>query len=63
MCDGTNHNLKVIYGSGNDMEMDVVRWCADCGAVVVDIDADGRTMMPGGIRKMQFPSGIKQRRA
>ena len=58
MCDGKNHNLKVIARFGNDMEEEVVRWCRDCGGVVVDLDFDGRTR-PGYIRKMQVPRGNK----
>lgn len=40
------------------MEQDVVRWCTDCGAVVIDIDFDGRTY-PGRVKEMQFPKIIK----
>jgi hypothetical protein len=54
MCDGTNHNLKVIYVDNFSDHARVVRWCTDCGAVVVDIDVDGRTN-PGGKMKMKFP--------
>lgn len=32
----------------------IVRWCRSCGAIVVDIDADGRTI-PGAIVPMSFP--------
>jgi hypothetical protein len=32
----------------------VVRWCEDCGAVVVDAVIDGRTY-PGDIKPMRFP--------
>jgi hypothetical protein len=38
----------------------VVRWCKDCGSVVIDIDADGRTVHPGGIVEMGFPILAKQ---
>ena len=55
MCDGHHHNLKVIYCNGYDHDVvDVVRWCEDCGAVVVDGDYDGRTR-PGAVMKMRFP--------
>ncbi len=56
MCDGSDHNLKVIYHSGDESEMAVVRWCRDCGAVAVDLEFDGRCR-PGGIQKMEFPTG------
>lgn len=51
-----NHNLIVIYESGSSDESDVVRWCVDCGAIVVDKDYDGRTR-PGAIMKMKLPKG------
>lgn len=46
--------LKAIYWNGTDDEAAVVRWCPQCGAVVVDTDFDGRTN-PGAIMKMKFP--------
>jgi hypothetical protein len=55
MCDGTNHNLVRIIRFGNEMEETVVRWCKDCGAIVVDVDYDGRTN-PGRVMKMRFPT-------
>lgn len=56
MCNRTGHNLKVIYVARHSAydEAAVVRWCEDCGAVVVDIDLDNRTH-PGAIIQMQFP--------
>lgn len=50
----TGHRLIDILASGPEMERTVVRWCADCGAVVVDIDSDGRTQ-PGAQMSMRFP--------
>lgn len=32
---------------------EVVRWCRNCGGIVVDVDVDGRTQ-PGGAMSMQF---------
>lgn len=56
MCDGKNHNLIRIISTSYMNGIDhVVRWCQDCGAVVVDTDVDGRTL-PGAFMKMQFPS-------
>lgn len=58
MCIAGNHNLKVIYKSRslyNETETDVVRWCQDCGAVVVDLDYDGRTNA-GQVMMMKFPT-------
>jgi hypothetical protein len=31
-----------------------IRWCPECGAIVIDIDSDNRTF-PGRIMKMKFP--------
>lgn len=38
---------------------DAIRWCKDCGAVVVDQDIDGRTR-PGGVAIMRFPKETSQ---
>jgi len=54
MCNGRDHNLKAIFGSGSRDERAVVRWCLDCGSVVVDLDVDGRTS-PGYYKKMLTP--------
>lgn len=59
MCDKTNHNLIEIYRDGWEDEPNaVVRWCEDCGAIVVDGEMDGRTS-PGAVRKMLFPKEFK----
>lgn len=59
MCDGKNHNLKIIYRHNRqcDNGENVVRWCKDCGSVVVDIDVDNRTVNAGGVVKMEHPTG------
>lgn len=58
LCKSDNHKLIEImrddYSSFGEER--VVRWCRVCGAVVVDIDIDGRTD-PGGVMKMQLPKG------
>ena len=53
-CSKGQHNLIPVYSHGTDDEEVVVRWCPDCGAVVVDKDIDGRTM-PGKVRPLQAP--------
>jgi hypothetical protein len=53
------HDLVEIYSKGNDMESTVVRWCTICGAIVIDVDYDGRTN-PGAVMPMRFPEVIKQ---
>lgn len=37
------HPLKEIYRNSNGFIDEVVRWCPDCGAIVIDSDCDGRT--------------------
>ncbi len=60
MCDKVNHKLKIIYAvRGCYGESEVVRWCSDCGGVVVDVDIDNRTN-PGFIRKMELPKEINK---
>ena len=55
------HTLQEIFTCGyEDHEITVVRWCENCGAVVVDIDFDGR-IFPGQVKKMIFPKNIKRR--
>jgi len=57
-CKKGNHSLIDIYTNGYvDHERIVVRWCTNCGAVVVDMDYDGRTQ-PGAIVKMKFPKQV-----
>lgn len=58
-CTGTTHDLKSILrtnGGAPGVES-VVRWCANCGAVVVDTDVDGRTQ-PGDVMAMRFPRAV-----
>ena len=54
MCDLKNHNLEVIYvADAGWNEEHVVRWCIDCGAVVVDRESDNRRF--GAVVSMRFP--------
>ncbi len=54
-CDGKKHRLIEVtcFSQGHD-GLAVVRWCKDCGAIVVDHDCDNRTM-PGYYVEMKFP--------
>jgi hypothetical protein len=52
-CANGKHPLIIIYSNSNACSAEVVRWCPDCGAVVVDEDYDGRTN-PGSIMKMKL---------
>ena len=59
-CTNGSHQLIDIYRHGyEDEEVAVVRWCTECGAVVVDVDMDGR-IAPGHIMKMRFPKSVYQ---
>lgn len=55
-----DHSLEDIFLHGPEMEETVVRWCPTCGAVVIDVDIDGRTN-PGAIMKMKFPESARAR--
>lgn len=58
MCNGKNHPLKEIFRAGfEDDVQSVVRWCPDCGAVVVDGELDGR-VRSGAVMPMLFPSSV-----
>lgn len=56
MCDGRMHPFQEI--SSVELEEDVyqvVRWCPDCGSVVVDMDVDGR-VHPGKVMPLKSPT-------
>lgn len=58
-CKAGKHELEVIYeGHADALHVEVVRWCINCGSVVVDIDFDNRTN-PGQIMKMRIPKIMK----
>lgn len=60
LCKGGDHDLIAVFDSQSwDYSQFVVRWCQNCGCVVVDIDMDGRTM-PGGEMKMQAPKILRE---
>jgi hypothetical protein len=50
------HDLKEIdrHSSGFPGIFRVVRWCCNCGSVVIDNDIDGK-VAPGDWKAMQFP--------
>ncbi|KKM86045.1 hypothetical protein LCGC14_1283090, partial [marine sediment metagenome] len=52
-----NHPLINIYESSEYYgASEVVRWCPDCGAIVIDVDVDNRIRHgPGRVMKMRFP--------
>ncbi len=52
---GSDHPLvEIARHSNGGMEDVVVRWCPECGGVVVDADVDNRTQ-PGAFMRMKFP--------
>jgi valyl-tRNA synthetase len=60
-CRDGKHDLIVItsnYADGYGAE-EVVRWCRNCGAVVVDRDIDNRTRI-GYFMNMKFPRIINR---
>lgn len=60
-CLGGNHDLAKlleIHGLAPGVST-VARWCARCGAAVVDIDYDGRTNA-GQVMPMKSPEFVKR---
>jgi valyl-tRNA synthetase len=57
MCiEGKQHSLIEIYRDSEGYGAEaVVRWCGECGAIVIDTDVDNRTM-PGDVMKMKQPN-------
>lgn len=53
-CKEGLHPLMEVYRHYNGFEHEVVRWCPVCGAIVVDVDVDGRTYA-GHCMKMLLP--------
>lgn len=57
-CKVGNHSLIAICTSYKGQgEVEVVRWCEECGSIVVDIDCDGRTYA-GAVVKMKIPKSL-----
>lgn len=59
--DGIHKFVKVMSVSIGIDEEKVVRWCPECGAIVVDNDIDGR-IMPGYYQKLKYPNITKKYR-
>ena len=57
-CTGGRHRLVEVYRADNGFEDEVVRWCPSCGAIVIDVDYDGR-VYAGRIMKMRLPKLAK----
>lgn len=54
-CNG-KHDLRDISSrrDGTPGVVRLTRWCCNCGAIVIDVDVDGRTD-PGAGMPMRFP--------
>lgn len=57
-CKKGNHDLIEVYkaksylvGKGDD----VTRWCRLCGAIVIDLEKDGKLVGPGKVLNMMRP--------
>jgi len=60
-CRKGKHNLiEICFMPEDHLSERVVRWCKTCGAVVVDIDCDGR-VVPGWAVPMQFSDLFKSK--
>lgn len=59
-CKKGNHPLieisSILLGYGEEK---IVRWCPKCGAIVVDLEVDGR-LYPGYYKKMVIPEITKE---
>lgn len=58
-CLSGNHDLIEVYCDDGIYYACVVRWCRDCGGVVVDRDCDGRTNA-GAEMPIKFPNMAKK---
>ncbi len=58
-CRDGQHDLHVLLRTGDEMDETVIRWCAECGAVVGDVDSDYRTYA-GHVFPMRFPRAVTE---
>lgn len=58
-CKKGLHPFKIIEKFNLGEEEKVVRWCPECGAIVVDCDYDNRTNA-GYYKKLQYPNITKK---
>ena len=57
--EGLHPFREITRTSINSFEEEVVRWCPQCGAIVVDREVDGR-LSPGYYMKIKFPNITKE---
>lgn len=55
ICSGDHDLEEICVADCDHLSEDVVRWCSRCGAIVIDVDYDGR-VNPGGVMQMRFPT-------
>lgn len=53
-CKEGLHPLKEISRNSDGFVDRVTRWCPNCGAIVIDMEYDGR-VYPGHYKKMLLP--------
>ena len=58
-CKEGLHGLKEISRISDGFVDKVIRWCPDCGAIVVDMECDGR-VYAGRYNKMVLPELTKK---
>lgn len=58
-CKTGQHPFIVISKTEASLAYKVVRWCPECGAIVVDADYDNRTNA-GYYRELQYPEIVKR---
>ena len=59
-CKEGKHPLKEISRTSDGFTDKVIRWCPDCGAIVIDMESDGR-VYPGRYQKMNLPALCKEK--
>lgn len=59
-CEEGLHPLYEISRTSDGFVDKVIRWCPDCGAIVIDMECDGR-IYPGRYKKMQLPNYRKNK--
>lgn len=59
-CKNGKHPLIEMSRTSDGFTDKVVRWCPQCGAIVIDMDSDGRTY-PGRYMKMQLSKLCKDK--
>ncbi len=59
-CKEGKHPLTEISRTSDGFTDRVIRWCPTCGAIVIDMESDGR-VYPGRYEKMHLPALCKEK--